>query len=159
MSLTSRRSQPPLALSVPLARFTSQVGGGSAFFVRPHIAMKITRAKFSILSLILICLSVALIGLSGCETQSEALAGYQWDGQPTQAIIDDAQSFIRSKKIPQQHIENIEYPEDYKTRRIAAVITVNDNYWSAHRTDYILYYNTNSVRIKVKAFEYSHFHM
>jgi hypothetical protein len=32
--------QPPLALSVPLSRFTSRVGGGSAFFVRqqdtPH---------------------------------------------------------------------------------------------------------------------------
>jgi len=25
-----------LALSVPLSRFTSRVGGGSAFFVRPH---------------------------------------------------------------------------------------------------------------------------
>ena len=33
--LTSRRSQPPLALAVPLSRFTSRVGGGSAFFVRP----------------------------------------------------------------------------------------------------------------------------
>src|ERR1039457_6792121 len=32
--LTSRRSQPPLARSVPLARFTPRVGGGSAFFVR-----------------------------------------------------------------------------------------------------------------------------
>ncbi len=31
--LTSRRSQPPLALSVPLWRFTSRVGGGSAFYV------------------------------------------------------------------------------------------------------------------------------
>jgi hypothetical protein len=30
-----RRSQPPLALSVPLSRFTPRVGGGSAFFVRP----------------------------------------------------------------------------------------------------------------------------
>ncbi len=29
----SRRSQPPLALSVPLSRFTSQVGGGLAFYV------------------------------------------------------------------------------------------------------------------------------
>src|ERR1035441_7431954 len=39
--LTSRRSQPPLALSVPLSRFTSRVGGGSAFFVRHHLrAMK-----------------------------------------------------------------------------------------------------------------------
>ena len=35
MRLTSRRSQPPLALSVPLSRFTPRVGGGSAFFVRP----------------------------------------------------------------------------------------------------------------------------
>jgi hypothetical protein len=33
-SLTSRRSQPPLALAVPLSRFTPRVGGGSAFFVR-----------------------------------------------------------------------------------------------------------------------------
>src|ERR1035437_2422741 len=33
--LTSRRSQPPLALAVPLSRFTSRVGGGSAFYVRP----------------------------------------------------------------------------------------------------------------------------
>ena len=36
--LTSRRSQPPLALAVPLSRFTPRVGGGSAFFVRPHSA-------------------------------------------------------------------------------------------------------------------------
>jgi hypothetical protein len=32
--LTSRWSQPPLALAVPLSRFTPRVGGGSAFFVR-----------------------------------------------------------------------------------------------------------------------------
>src|ERR1039458_1751916 len=39
--LTSRRSQPPLARSVPLSRFTSPVGGGSAFFVRPLRTMQI----------------------------------------------------------------------------------------------------------------------
>ena len=33
-----------MALSVPLSRFTSQVGGGSAFYVRPHYtSMKIQR--------------------------------------------------------------------------------------------------------------------
>ena len=37
--LTSRRSQSPLALSVPLSRFTPRVGGGSAFFVRRHRAL------------------------------------------------------------------------------------------------------------------------
>src|ERR1035437_3740735 len=36
--LTIRRSQPPLALAVPLSRFTSRVGGGSAFYVRRHYA-------------------------------------------------------------------------------------------------------------------------
>src|ERR1035437_7025686 len=35
----SRRSQPPLALAVPLSRFTSRVGGGSAFYVRPHLSV------------------------------------------------------------------------------------------------------------------------
>jgi hypothetical protein len=33
-----------LALSVPLSRFTSQVGGGSAFFVRHQDRFKIFRA-------------------------------------------------------------------------------------------------------------------
>jgi len=33
----SRRSQPPLPLAVPLSRFTSRVGGGSAFYVRPRV--------------------------------------------------------------------------------------------------------------------------
>src|ERR1035441_2199720 len=37
---TQQRAQPPLALAVPLSRFTPRVGGGSAFFVRqlrtPH---------------------------------------------------------------------------------------------------------------------------
>ena len=33
----SRRSQRLLSLSVPLSRFTSRVGGGSAFFVRPSM--------------------------------------------------------------------------------------------------------------------------
>ena len=40
--LTSRRSQPPLALSVPLSRFTPRVGGGSAFFVRHRKIYELT---------------------------------------------------------------------------------------------------------------------
>src|SRR5271154_4973112 len=34
MCNTQQRAQPPLALAVPLSRFTSRVGGGSAFYVR-----------------------------------------------------------------------------------------------------------------------------
>jgi len=33
MPPNSRRRQPPLALAVPLSRFTPRVGGGSAFYV------------------------------------------------------------------------------------------------------------------------------
>jgi hypothetical protein len=38
MRLTPRWSQPPLALAVPLSRFASRVGGGSAFYVILHLA-------------------------------------------------------------------------------------------------------------------------
>ena len=34
-----------MALAVPLSRFTSQVGGGSAFFVRQHYAHQIINHK------------------------------------------------------------------------------------------------------------------
>jgi hypothetical protein len=34
-----------LALAVPLSRFTSRVGGGSAFFVRPHHITHIMKAN------------------------------------------------------------------------------------------------------------------
>ena len=43
---TQQLTQPPLALSVPLSRFTSRVGGGSAFYVRCHWeVMKQTSVK------------------------------------------------------------------------------------------------------------------
>jgi len=47
----SRRSQPPLVLSVPLSRFTPRVGGGS-FFVRRLAFMKFSEIIF-ILSVLL----------------------------------------------------------------------------------------------------------
>jgi hypothetical protein len=102
---------------------------------------------------------VTLIGLNGCETPYEATVGYQWDGSPTQAIIDDAQSFIRSKQIPQKDIEIIEYHEDYKTGRIAAVITTDNHYSWWNRKDYIVYYDKNGVRTKVKTVRYNHINM
>jgi hypothetical protein len=37
---TQQLTQPPLALAVPLSRFTSRVGGGSALVVRRLHAMK-----------------------------------------------------------------------------------------------------------------------
>jgi hypothetical protein len=38
ISWPNKALEPPMALSVPLSRFTSLVGGGSAFYVRRHRA-------------------------------------------------------------------------------------------------------------------------
>jgi hypothetical protein len=78
------------------------------------------------------------------------MAGYQWDGRPTQAIIDDVQSFIRTNQIPQKDIEGIYYWEDYKTTRIAAVISTYNHYSLWNRKGYILFYDKNGVRTKVQ---------
>ena len=66
MRLTSRRSQPPLALAVPLSRFTSLVGGGSAFFVRrmsTKMALTIWLLKIAwIIFVALVAIQVAIYG-------------------------------------------------------------------------------------------------
>ena len=80
-----------MALSVPLSRFTSRVGGGSAFFVRPHYTfMKIT---IQILSLALV------VGfISGCSTTTVPPSGcssgkmwYRADASPQELKHDLAQ--------------------------------------------------------------------
>ena len=37
------RRQPPLALAVPVSRFTSLAGGGAAFFVRPYATRRLPK--------------------------------------------------------------------------------------------------------------------
>ena len=55
-----------MARSVPLSRFTSRVGGGSAFFVRPHSRfMKHTRQIILAGLLSLFCILQAQAGSSG----------------------------------------------------------------------------------------------
>jgi hypothetical protein len=51
---SQQRAQPPLALSVPLPRFASRVGGGSAFYVRLNMSR---------LLLILVFVVVGILGL------------------------------------------------------------------------------------------------
>ena len=61
---TSRRSQPPLALSVPLSRFTPRVGGGSAFSfgetMKPTAQLK--RIAALAISIILVLLVIHFYG-------------------------------------------------------------------------------------------------
>ena len=42
---SQQRAQPPLVRSVPLSRFTSRVGGGSAFFVRQQESRRYFRVS------------------------------------------------------------------------------------------------------------------
>src|SRR5665647_13622 len=75
--LTSRRSQPPLALSVPLSRFTPLVGGGSAFYVRPHH----TFMKNTTISLILVLFT------SACSHKTESTPTTSTGGSTPQFSI------------------------------------------------------------------------
>jgi hypothetical protein len=119
--------------------------------------MKITRVKSSILAVALI---YVVTFLNGCETPYEATAGYQWGAvHANQAIFDDVQSFIRSEQIPQKDIQITQYYEDYKTGRIAAVITTENHYSWWNRKDYVIYYDKNGVRTKVKTVRYNHTNM
>ena len=71
LRLTSRRSQPPLAVSVPLSRFASRVGGGSAFFVRQHHTPQQTHTMKKQISSLLLACAVALV-FTGCATEHHA---------------------------------------------------------------------------------------
>jgi hypothetical protein len=83
--------QPPLALSVPLSRFTSQVGGGSAFYVRPHQ----TFMKFI---LTLIALTLLLTGCNRDAMLSRKIVGtWQADSSMTEEFNGDG-SFLFSKR-------------------------------------------------------------
>jgi len=66
-----------LALAVPLSRFTSQVGCGSAFYVRHHSQHHVMIARFICLAL-LICHSARAGGIPDLERvrSSEDLARY-----------------------------------------------------------------------------------
>src|SRR5664279_5357369 len=91
--LTSRRSQPPLALAVPLSRFTSRVGGGSAFYVRmKHITHKqrrqqqyAKRKRMFVLAFCFIVIPAMLVlfarALSHLRSGDRSIAWYSY-GQP-----------------------------------------------------------------------------
>ena len=68
-----------MALSVPLSRFTSRVGGGSAFYVRPHftlIAMSQQTKRYAkFIPLILLLVTMATFGGGcACSTLPPALS-------------------------------------------------------------------------------------
>ena len=59
-----------MALAVPLSRFTSQVGGGSAFYVRPHHT-----SMTAVLLLPFIVLGIGIALLIGGERTKDRVAG------------------------------------------------------------------------------------
>ena len=110
-----------MALAVPLSRFTSRVGGGSAFFVRPLDTMKITKLKFCAWLVLLAAVPAAIICLSGCEMfagHTNPIAGWKVVGEVGckvgemsaevspiigyKEISDDVQKFVN--KLPVDHL-------------------------------------------------------
>ena len=69
-----------MALSVPLSRFTSQVGGGSAFFVRHHYTLMKCTITFIFLSLL-------LTGCGNKNSSSDSSATQPSDVQIRQKVV------------------------------------------------------------------------
>src|SRR4051812_32063073 len=63
LHLTMRWSQPPLALSVPLSRFTSRVGGGSAWSLGIMRIFRPKRFRLVIAGIIGAYVITALVGI------------------------------------------------------------------------------------------------
>ena len=72
---TQQLTQPPLALSVPLSRFTPRVGGGSAFFVRPHDTLMTKTTSNSSAMRTLAWISLCLLIPAGFGLLYSALIG------------------------------------------------------------------------------------
>ena len=73
-------SQPPLALAVPLSRFTPRVGGGSAFFVRRlFTVMKIFRT---------LAVALMLVIVSGCTSPELTPIATSLQIQQAEAVKD-----------------------------------------------------------------------
>ena len=70
---TQQLTQPPLALSVPLSRFTSRVGGGSAFYVRPLDTLHTMKKHISLLLVAVISL---MLGCSKAPHDTNNAVGH-----------------------------------------------------------------------------------
>ena len=61
-----------MALSVPLSRFTSQVGGGSAFYVRPKPYARFGVTDYTMKKTVALILTASTLFLAGCCTTHQA---------------------------------------------------------------------------------------
>ena len=94
-----------MALAVPLSRFTSQVGGGSAFFVRRLAHMKSFHPKWFI-GLLLIALIVCAVscGMFGMFRPHD----YDWStGQP--ALKDQVAAFHQDEAMARDYDELVAF--------------------------------------------------
>ena len=80
-----------MALAVPLSRFTSRVGGGSAFFVRPLHTIKTIRT-------FLVGIAV-FVGIAGCSTPSPKVASSRPRDNTTTATVEDARLLYETGKL------------------------------------------------------------
>jgi Carbohydrate binding domain len=125
-SLTSRRSQPPLALAVPLSRFTSRVGGGSAFFVRrfTHFSsaqtpsnqtMKTKLHTTPILALLALGASACCaLGAPMSETFVDKAAGMNGSFEVTKSGLPVNWLFYTKKTVPSGDFDIVTDTKEYK---------------------------------------------
>jgi hypothetical protein len=90
---------------------------------------------------------------AGCESPREALMGYDMNqALPLdRAITDDVQNFIRSQKIPFTELIKVKYGENRNGRHAVVIYQEFSKSLGTKGKTYILFYNKNDGRIKVKS--------
>ena len=63
-----------MALSVPLSRFTSRVGGGSAFYVRPQLYVRFGVTHITMKKIAALLIVASSLFFAGCCTSHHATA-------------------------------------------------------------------------------------
>ena len=100
-----------MALSVPLSRFTSRVGGGSAFYVRRHHAMSKTKKISVVVGVVLVSGAVAAFLIWAFVLRPQVVSRVPLPGSSMTAIITSdlagccyCQLFERGHPVSDLHI-------------------------------------------------------
>jgi len=133
-----------LAALVPPSRFTSSVGGGSAFYVRPRERMKITRFAACFLFAVLVC----SFGCTASKPTPDPLTGFHAAHKSLdQSIVNDYLNYMQhlsSKEKQNLGPSPVSFFEDGTGQNaVTIVIGMDGNVW-----EHVLIYDKDDKRVK-----------
>ena len=127
----------------------------------PHRVINMTPFRFCAVMTTLVCAVAIIVCLSGCEmfaSHTDPISGWQEcnvkDLDTNKAMTDDYQAYLKSLNLTwKDFVEGHGYFKD-KTGQHAVTILIgrDGTYWT-----YVLFYDQNGKRIKVKKWVNGHY--